>query len=94
MVRIFGCLQRRSHQICWRIKSGEDARRLQGIGKRIAGKIDELLASGHISKLDEIRGDEVNKAVSELSQVSGVGMTNCLLKILKISLVEVGICEK
>ena len=56
-----------------RIKSGEDARRLQGIGTRIAGKIDEMLKSGHIHKLDEIRGDEVNKAVHDLAQVVGIG---------------------
>jgi len=63
--------------IClFRIKSGEDARRLQGIGKRIAGKIDEMLKSGHIEKLDEIKGDEVNKAVHDLAQVVGIGGQN------------------
>jgi DNA polymerase/3'-5' exonuclease PolX len=54
---------------------------LQGIGQRIAGKIDELLATGHIHKLDEIRGDEVNKAVNELAQVPGIGIQISLFLI-------------
>lgn len=37
-----------------RIKSGEEARKLSGIGDKIAKKIDEFLETGKLRKLDNV----------------------------------------
>ncbi|KAA0202395.1 hypothetical protein HAZT_HAZT009249 [Hyalella azteca] len=58
-----------------RIASGEEAAKLKGIGKKIALKIDEFLATGKLEKLEKIRGDETSTALKELARVSGVGPT-------------------
>ncbi|XP_043191307.1 DNA polymerase beta-like isoform X2 [Amphibalanus amphitrite] len=56
-----------------RITSGEQARQLAGIGRKIADKIDEFLQTGHLRKLDKIRASDVAVATAELSRVSGIG---------------------
>lgn len=37
-----------------RIKSGEEARKLNGIGDKISKKIDEFLETGKLRKLDNV----------------------------------------
>lgn len=37
-----------------RIKSGEEAQKLSGIGDKIAKKIDEFLETGKLRKLDNV----------------------------------------
>lgn len=37
-----------------RIKSGEEARKLEGIGDKISKKIDEFLDTGKLRKLDNV----------------------------------------
>lgn len=37
-----------------RIKSGEEARKLDGIGDKISKKIDEFLETGKLRKLDNV----------------------------------------
>lgn len=37
-----------------RIKSGEEARKLDGIGDKISKKIDEFLKTGKLRKLDNV----------------------------------------
>lgn len=37
-----------------RIKSGEEARKLDGIGDKISKKIDEFLNTGKLKKLDNV----------------------------------------
>lgn len=37
-----------------RIKSGDEARKLKGIGDKIAKKIDEYLATGKLKKLENV----------------------------------------
>ncbi|KAK7864609.1 hypothetical protein R5R35_003198 [Gryllus longicercus] len=56
-----------------RIKSGEEARKLNGIGEKIAKKIDEYLQTGKLKKLENIRSDDVNVAINELTRISGIG---------------------
>ncbi|XP_043191311.1 DNA polymerase beta-like isoform X4 [Amphibalanus amphitrite] len=56
-----------------RITSGEQARQLAGVGRKIADKIDEFLQTGHLRKLDKIRASDVAVATAELSRVSGIG---------------------
>ena len=39
----------------YRISSGEEARKLDGIGDRISKKIDEFLQTGKLDKLEKVR---------------------------------------
>ncbi|XP_014251968.1 DNA polymerase beta-like [Cimex lectularius] len=56
-----------------RIKNGEEAKKLKGIGTKIAEKIDEFMNTGKLRKLDNIRNDETSQAVNTLTRVSGIG---------------------
>ncbi|XP_011862829.1 PREDICTED: DNA polymerase beta-like [Vollenhovia emeryi] len=56
-----------------RVKSGEEAKKLPGIGAKIAKKIDEFLQTGKLQKLENIKKDGTNVAISLLAQVSGIG---------------------
>nr|CAI5829551.1 unnamed protein product [Callosobruchus analis] len=56
-----------------RIKSGDEARKLKGVGEKIAKKIDEYLATGKLRKLENIHSDEKNTAINLLTRVSGIG---------------------
>lgn len=56
-----------------RIKSGEEAKKLPGIGAKIAKKIDEFLETGKLRKLENINKDESNVAINLLTRVSGIG---------------------
>ncbi|XP_020278896.1 DNA polymerase beta-like [Pseudomyrmex gracilis] len=56
-----------------RVKSGEEAKKLPGIGVKIAKKIDEFLQTGKLQKLEDIKKDENNVAISLLARVSGIG---------------------
>jgi len=56
-----------------RISSGEEARKLDGIGDKIAKKIDEFIKTGKLQKLEKIRGDDTNVAITELTKVTGIG---------------------
>lgn len=56
-----------------RIKSGEEARKLSGIGEKIAKKIDEYLETGKLKKLEKIRSDDTSVIINELTRISGIG---------------------
>ncbi|XP_036140802.1 DNA polymerase beta-like isoform X2 [Monomorium pharaonis] len=56
-----------------RVKSGEEAKKLPGIGVKIAKKIDEFLQTGKLQKLEDIKKDENNVAITLLARVSGIG---------------------
>ncbi|XP_017762148.1 PREDICTED: DNA polymerase beta-like [Eufriesea mexicana] len=56
-----------------RVKSGQEARKLPGIGEKIAKKIDEFLNTGKLQKLEDINKDENNIAINLLTRVSGIG---------------------
>ncbi|XP_076233954.1 DNA polymerase beta [Calliopsis andreniformis] len=56
-----------------RVKSGDEAKKLQGIGEKIAKKIDEFLSTGKLQKLEDINKDESNIAINLLTRVSGIG---------------------
>jgi len=43
------------------IASGEQAIKLKGVGKSIAAKIDEILETGHLKKVDDRLRPEVEK---------------------------------
>jgi len=55
------------------IRSGEEAQKLNGVGKKIAQKIDEFLQSGKMQKLEKIRASDSNVAIQELTKVTGIG---------------------
>ncbi|XP_018307946.1 DNA polymerase beta [Mycetomoellerius zeteki] len=56
-----------------RVKSGEEAKKLPGIGVKIAKKLDEFLQTGKLQKLEDIKKDDTNVAISLLARVSGIG---------------------
>ncbi|CAH1405728.1 unnamed protein product [Nezara viridula] len=56
-----------------RITSGEEARKLEGVGKKIAEKIDEFIHTGKLRKLENIKHDDTAIAVESLTRVTGIG---------------------
>ncbi|BFZ02609.1 hypothetical protein BsWGS_05648 [Bradybaena similaris] len=56
-----------------RITSGAEAKKLDGIGEKIAEKIDEFIKTGKLDKLEKIRADDHNVAINELTKVTGIG---------------------
>ena len=54
------------------VTSGEDLTRLPGIGKDLAAKITEILASGHAKALDELH-KEVPASLEALLKIPGLG---------------------
>jgi len=56
-----------------RISSGNEAKKLPGVGEKIAKKIDEIIETGNLKKLDTIRSDDKTVVINELTRVSGIG---------------------
>ncbi|XP_049867974.1 DNA polymerase beta-like [Pectinophora gossypiella] len=56
-----------------RIETGDEAKKLNGIGEKIAKKIDEFLQTGKLQKLENIHQDEEAQAINLLTRVSGIG---------------------
>lgn len=56
-----------------RIESGDEAKKLSGIGDKISKKIDEFLQTGKLKKLENIHQDEEAQAINLLARVSGIG---------------------
>jgi DNA polymerase (family 10) len=54
------------------VEKGEDLTRLPGIGKDLAAKIEEILASGHAKALDKLH-KEVPASLEALLKIPGVG---------------------
>jgi len=54
------------------VSTGEDLTRLPGIGKDLAAKITEILASGHAAALDKLR-KEVPPGLETLLKIPGLG---------------------
>ncbi len=47
--------------------------KINGVGKKIAQKIDEFLTTGKLKKLENIRADDTNQAINLLNRVVGIG---------------------
>ncbi|KAL1139849.1 hypothetical protein AAG570_006826 [Ranatra chinensis] len=56
-----------------RITSGKEAKKLEGVGQKIAEKIDEFINTGKLRKIDKIREDDTSNVISLLTRVSGIG---------------------
>ncbi|XP_034249831.1 DNA polymerase beta-like [Thrips palmi] len=56
-----------------RLTSGEEARKLDGVGQKISDKINEFLSTGKLQKLEKIHSDDTSTAVTLLTRVSGIG---------------------
>lgn len=56
-----------------RIDSGDEAKKLNGIGDKISKKIDEFIQTGKLRKLDNIHQDETAQCIGLLTRVSGIG---------------------
>lgn len=55
------------------ICNGKEAKKLSGVGEKIAKKIDEFIETGRLGKLEKIRASDENKAIQLLTRVSGIG---------------------
>ena len=55
------------------LRSGDEARKLNGVGDKIAKKIDEFLSTGKLAKLEKIRNEDSSIAINELTRVAGIG---------------------
>ncbi len=55
------------------IRSGDQALKIPGVGKKIAAKIDEFLSTGKLKKLEKIRADDTSQAINLLNRVAGIG---------------------
>uniref|UniRef100_A0A8I6G330 DNA polymerase n=1 Tax=Rattus norvegicus TaxID=10116 RepID=A0A8I6G330_RAT len=53
-----------------KIKSGAEAKKLPGVGTKIAEKIDEFLATGKLRKLEKIRQDDTSSSINFLTRVT------------------------
>ncbi|XP_075889410.1 DNA polymerase beta [Nelusetta ayraudi] len=56
-----------------KIKNGEEAKKLDGVGAKIAEKIDEFLQTGKLRKLEKIRNDDTSTSINLLTRVTGIG---------------------
>uniref|UniRef100_A0A8B9GWH1 DNA polymerase n=1 Tax=Astyanax mexicanus TaxID=7994 RepID=A0A8B9GWH1_ASTMX len=56
-----------------KIKSGTEAKKLDGVGAKIAEKIDEFLSTGKLRKLEKIRSDDTSSSINFLTRVTGIG---------------------
>ncbi|XP_070621576.1 DNA polymerase beta isoform X2 [Erythrolamprus reginae] len=56
-----------------KIKSGSEAKKLDGVGTKIAEKIDEFLSTGKLRKIEKIRQDDTSSSINLLTRVSGIG---------------------
>ncbi|XP_057212615.1 DNA polymerase beta [Triplophysa rosa] len=56
-----------------KIKSGTEAKKLDGVGAKIAEKIDEFLKTGTLRKLEKIRNDDTSSSITFLTRVTGIG---------------------
>uniref|UniRef100_A0A8C1VGL6 DNA polymerase n=1 Tax=Cyprinus carpio TaxID=7962 RepID=A0A8C1VGL6_CYPCA len=56
-----------------KIKSGAEAKKLDGVGAKIAEKIDEFLTTGKLRKLEKIRSDDTSSSINFLTRVTGIG---------------------
>uniref|UniRef100_A0AAY5F1X3 DNA polymerase n=1 Tax=Electrophorus electricus TaxID=8005 RepID=A0AAY5F1X3_ELEEL len=56
-----------------KIKSGTEAKKLDGVGAKIAEKIDEFLTTGKLRKLEKIRNDDTSSSINFLTRVTGIG---------------------
>lgn len=56
-----------------KIASGDEAKKLDGVGDKIAKKIDEFLQTGKLEKLEKIRKDDTTEAINLMTRISGIG---------------------
>jgi len=56
-----------------KITSGSEAKKLPGIGQKIAKKIQEILETGKLTKLEEANADERVQSINLVSRVYGIG---------------------
>ena len=67
-----------------RIQSGAEAQQLSGVGASIARKIDEIIQTGKLKKLDLIRDDDESVAVNQLTRVREGPFRNTKVRFIQI----------
>jgi DNA polymerase (family 10) len=67
--RILGDMPREARVL---VERGDDLTRLPGIGADLAGKIEEIVSTGHCNLLDRLHR-ELPPAIAELLKIPGLG---------------------
>ncbi len=62
------------------ISSGQEALKIDGIGKKIAKRIDEILETGTLEEIEETISDKI-KAILDLCTVTGIGEARAKLLV-------------
>eukprot|EP01108_Squamamoeba_japonica_P007593 TRINITY_DN6414_c0_g1_i1.p1 TRINITY_DN6414_c0_g1~~TRINITY_DN6414_c0_g1_i1.p1 ORF type:complete len:379 (+),score=90.58 TRINITY_DN6414_c0_g1_i1:158-1294(+) len=68
-VKAVNSIKRHPHKLT----SGAEAQKLEGVGAKIAKKIDEIIQTGKLDKLELAKNDPVQRALNELTGLHGVG---------------------
>ena len=71
------------------LEAGEDLSEMPDIGEDLAGKIEEIARTGHLSLLDEV-AEDVPEAIVEATRIPGIGpkRARALFDALELSSVE------
>ncbi|EFA74984.1 hypothetical protein PPL_12018 [Heterostelium album PN500] len=56
-----------------KLSSGSESQKLDGVGAKIAKKVQEILDTGKLAKLIKLQSDEKLVAINNISRVSGIG---------------------
>lgn len=56
-----------------KITTAAEARKVPGIGERLSIKLEEIVDTGHLQRLDDARGDDADAVLSTLLKIYGVG---------------------
>ena len=77
-----------SHPV--RVKSGAEAKSLPGVGAKIAAKLDEIISTGKLTKLEKIKADDDSNVLTLLTRVAGIGPAKAadLYKVVQEDLLE------
>ena len=52
-----------------------------GVGEKIAKKIDEILDTGKLQKLEKIRSSDSSQAITFLTEVTGIGLVGVYMYV-------------
>ena len=66
---------------------------IPGVGSKIAAKVSEFLASGHLRKVEEICGSERSQVVELFTKVWGVGPATAQSWFQQVTLMICRLCN-
>lgn len=58
-----------------KIKTAEEARKLPGFGERLANKLEEIVKTGRLKRLEDAKDEKIDSTIKMLTGIYGVGPT-------------------